>query len=77
MVLSVLHAGAGDVSVYLLRVQKTKRKKKKIKNKGLVARGSPGKGSTGTAAVLLPQLPAYGSVSSLLLLAPVVFCKGI
>ncbi|KAM9619378.1 uncharacterized protein ACIBXB_019513 isoform 2-T2 [Morphnus guianensis] len=43
---------------------------------GLVARGSPGKGCASAVAVPLPQPPAYGSASSLLLLAPVVFCKG-
>lgn len=43
---------------------------------GLVARGSPGKGCASAVAVPPPQPPAYGSASSLLLLAPVVFCKG-
>lgn len=43
---------------------------------GLVARGSPGKRCAGAVAVPPPQPPVYGSASSLLLLAPVVFCKG-
>ena len=54
VVSSALRARARGVSVYLLRVQKIKRKQKM----GLAARGSPGKGCASTATASLPQLPA-------------------